>query len=414
MQGSTGARDHVPFPQKLATSVAIAVMLFTAYLIFFQVRRLSGAFGPATFIDFDAFRVAGHLALHGKMVSAYTPKDMYAAEAAMGGVGLTMPWAYPPQFDLVVPVFAILPRAVTYAIYTPLGLGLLLLVIWRLSGRDISWVIMAASAALVRASFSGQTSFIMAALAGWFALAMLKNGRYRGIPLGLMVIKPHMALGIGALALIRRDWHALGQALTVVLITGALATVVYGVDIWPAFLHGVEASGQLMHDGKFVFFRMMSTFIALVGLGVPAAAAMKVQAFVAVAALGLLVAVVRRGIPLRDQLGLAMLCTLIISPYAYDYDMLTYMVAIALLWPGLKTQARPGLRGLLLITGFAATGWSTYLSFTHGAQTAIDAAVKSGQMIVFPGLLLVALTVAVAVFLLRQPQAAQATVPQPA
>ena len=414
MQGSTGSRDHVPFPQKLVSSVAFAVMLFIGYIIFLQIRHLSGAFGPATFIDFDAFRVAGHLALHGKMVAAYTPKDMYAAEAAMGSAGVTMPWAYPPQFDLVVPVFALLPRVVTYAIYTPLCLGLLFLAIWRLSGRDIPWVITAASAALVQASFCGQTSFIMAALAGWFALAMLKGGRYRGIPLGLMVMKPHMALGIGALALIRRDWRALGQALTVVLATGALATVVYGADIWPAFLHGVEASGQVLREGKFVSFRMMSTFIALLGLGVPAGAAMKVQAFVAVAALGLLVAVVRRGIPLLDQLGLAMLCTLIISPYAYDYDMPTYMVAIALLWPGLKMQARLGLRSLLLFTGFAATGWSTYLSFTRGAQTGIDAAVRSGQIIVFPGLLLVALTVAIAAFLLRQPQDVQAAVPQPA
>lgn len=407
------APDQMPFGTKLNISLAMAIVLTLYGLIYIIATRLMDTHGPHV-IDFDVFRVAGMLAMKGRMAIAYVPEHMYAAEAAAGFGTSQMPWAYPPQMDLVTPVFILLPRILSYVLYMSCGLTGVLFLLRKVSGADVTTILIASWPALMLAVLVGQTACLMAILAALFALGVLRDRRGRGVALGLMVIKPHLAIGFGMFALIRRDWRALGEAVVTVVVTGLMATAVFGVGIWPAFLHGAHASATLLKDGQFLFFRLMSTFASLRMFGVPADLALAAQAGVALLACGLLLLASRRAVPLRDQLGLAALCTLLISPYSYDYDMPTYAVAMALLWPTLRARSGPVGRALIVLCGWVATGWSSVFLMRYEPEQDIKAAVDSGHIFLFPGLLLVALTVAIAALLLRQQQDASAGVLQPA
>ena len=78
-----------------------------------------------------------------------------------------------------------------------------------------------------------------AALIGWFLVAY-RDGRDRaGIPLGLMVIKPHLAAGIGVLTLISRRWRVALLAAAIIAASSLLATFAFGPDIWTSFRAGV-------------------------------------------------------------------------------------------------------------------------------------------------------------------------------
>ena len=52
--------------------------------------------------DFDAFHIAGRLALEGRVSEAYHALSMFAAQMEIAGTAAFMPWTYPPPFTLAM------------------------------------------------------------------------------------------------------------------------------------------------------------------------------------------------------------------------------------------------------------------------------------------------------------------------
>ena len=77
---------------------------------------------------------------------------------------------------------------------------------------------------------------------------------------------------------------------------------------------------------------------------------------VAAAALSVVAFAIYRGFPASWSLGLAAVASLLISPYAYDYDLPILGVGMALLPPDLTRLAsgreRAAIYGLTFISGF--------------------------------------------------------------
>jgi nitric oxide reductase large subunit len=63
--------------------------------------------------------------------------------------------------------------------------------------------------------------------------------------------------------------------------------------------------------------------------------------------------------------GIAILASLLVSPYNYDYDLPIFGIAIALLLPWIIARASQLEKAVLLGCSWIACGWGLFLNFTQ-------------------------------------------------
>lgn len=78
--------------------------------------------------DFDAFYITAQQVLRGQLDLVYRFETLTKLQAeAYNGATSFMPWTYPPQFDLLVAPFALLPTGVAYLLFVTATLTIYLL-----------------------------------------------------------------------------------------------------------------------------------------------------------------------------------------------------------------------------------------------------------------------------------------------
>ena len=217
--------------------VPVVMAGWTAVL--FQAPELLGREKSLT--DFDAFYIAGDLALQDRAGDAYRAVKMLVAQQEVSSRPSFMPWTYPPVFTLVVEALAHLPIGAAYLAFVLITFAFYVHILWRIAGRFLPGVFIAILPLVPLIVRTGQNGFLTGGLIGWFLLAFMERRRSAGIPMGLMIIKPHLAVGIALLSLLERRWVTMAIAASVVIAALGLATFVYGIGIWPAFFGGVTA-----------------------------------------------------------------------------------------------------------------------------------------------------------------------------
>lgn len=338
--------------------LAVVVILFCLsqmLLIALENPQLGGAAG---LVEFDVFYIIGLLAQQGRLAEAYHLPALVAAYREFSGQDSFMPWTYPPQFNLIAALLPLAPRGLAYLLFTGLSFLGFVWVLHRLAGAWLPAVLAMSLPVLYVQLASGQNGFLTAALAGWMCLWLAERRQGAGLPLGLLVIKPHMGLGLGLWALARGDWRLLAQALGVVLASSVLATLLFGPEVWLAFRAGVAEAGGFLAEGLYPFYRMTSLYAGLHRLGVDPGLALGLQLGLAALAAAAVVVVARRGgVPLRHGLALACVATLLFSPYTYDYDLTLGAVALALVARDLFARATRGQAAALVALVWMAGGW---------------------------------------------------------
>lgn len=326
------------------------------------LHQLAAAGGARELTDFDVFHVAAQMVWRGEATEAYSATTMTEAQKTLAnGVGL-LPWAYPPQFMLGIAPLGKLPLGVAAFLFLALPLAAFLIVLRRLAGPDFGLALLACAPALMINVLIGQNGYLSGALIGWACLLLLKgegkghSTAMGGLPLGLMIFKPHLAIPFAIEALARPRLRVVAVALATVALTSVLATLAFGPAIWPAFRTGVAETSAFLASGAFPLFRMVSVYAFVRSLGAPAGAAMAVHAAFALVLLALVVQTVRLKLPLRQVLGLSALASPFISPYAYLYDLPVYGIGVALLAPDLKRLASRAELAAFLALSVAAGG----------------------------------------------------------
>lgn len=358
--------------------------------------RYSGLYGPTygiSYVDFDAFHLVGRMVWGGALDQAYSIPGMLRAESADAGFATQLPWTYPPQFDLIVAPIALLNKGVAYLIMVGAAFALYVGIIRRLAGTRFSETVIVTSPAMAVCIIVGQNGFLTGALVGAFALATLRGRTVAGLPLGLMVIKPHLAVGLTVMALARRDRGVLAVAALVILASVAASTLAFGPGIWGAFIAGVHEAGAHLRQGTYPLYRMTSLYATARTLGLPANAAFALQATGALAACAVTAGSVLRRWPPQWQIGIALLCTLSISPYNYDYDLPIFGLAAALLAADLIARASRLELATMLGLAWLSSGWWIIVTLTQplGHLDRNHTITVSG----FAYALLIALTVAI-------------------
>jgi hypothetical protein len=308
-------------------------------------------------IDFDAFLIAGRLVWRGEVEQAYHFTTLLLAQRTLGAPDTFLPWTYPPVFNLVVAPFALLPRGLAYLLFTGGTLAAYLMVLRRLAPQHLGALLALVFPALIVTIACGQNGFLSGSLIGLACLYLARHDPRAGLPLGLMAIKPHLAVGFALQAAMTRDWRTALIAAGVAGASAALATLVLGPSVWRAFLGGVAEAGAFLEQGLYPLFRMISAYAVVRTLGASAAVAMAVQACVAFLALGLVALAIRRRMPTRQVIGLTAVASLLVSPYAYDYDLPILGVGLALLAPDLMARTTARERTAVFTLAWIASGW---------------------------------------------------------
>lgn len=289
-------------------------------------------------MDFLAFYAAGTMWREGLGPLAYDTKVFSANVNHFVDIG-TMHWAYPPPMFLVGGLLSLMPVWLAYLCFMLPGYGLLALVVRRLAGGYAPGAIALALPAFIINARTGQTGFWIAALQGWFVLAMLGRRSSAGVPLGLLALKPHLGVGVGFAALVQRRFGVLMIAAVVVAALGLAATLALGAPIWPAYLQGTRKAGEMLAERQFPLARMTSIYAAVVPMRLGAGLSLAIHLCGLVFALLAVLWAQHRQWPQRWVLAVAAFAGLLVSPYSYDYDLVALSVVTALLLPDLCRAA---------------------------------------------------------------------------
>lgn len=311
-------------------------------------------------LDFDAFHLAGVMISEGNLVSAYDPEIFVARQSELAGFnGTQLLWSYPPTFDLIVAPLGLLPAWLAYSLFMVATLTGCVWVLRKLSAEGFHTVLIMALPVMALILRSGQNSFLMAALIGLTCSLALRKSPFAGVPLGLMAIKPHLAVGFGIWALTDRRWTLAATSLATVAAFCAVSYVILGAQAWQAFLGGLSATGQALQDGNFSLFRMSSVYAFGVSVGLGHGSALAFHVTVIVLTLAALVRLMQLGLKPRDAMGAGVVFSALVSPYNYDYDLAILTIAASLLFSTVSRQAKAWEKRALFAAAWTI-GWYSF------------------------------------------------------
>lgn len=313
--------------------------------------------------DFINVWTSGHLLIEGKLDILYDVGAYHQyAQQLFGAIGQHN-FSYPPLVLPLMAPFAMLPYPLALAVWTILTGALFVVAVRPWWARELGapvWLAILTPAALVNI-WAGHYGFLIGALFlfAWHALAEGRQVR-AGVLIGLMVIKPHLAVLFPLVLAMRREWTAFFVAGATVISLIAVSAAIFGIPLWAEYLTvttGVQAS---MIDAGESFFRYMTTSLAtgLLQMDFPYALAIAVQTLLAVFA-AVIVGIVAKRESAHDIMPLMATGTFLVLPYAFNYDLTVVAVCAFLL---VVTRQLDGWEQRLAIGGFAAAQFGMVLS----------------------------------------------------
>ncbi|WP_322015032.1 glycosyltransferase family 87 protein [Paraburkholderia sp. J12] len=339
--------------------------LYAVFLVVWSLHSTgftdTGIARPAT--DFSVFWAASHVMLHGASWQAYDPTTFASIERALFGNRAEfslLPWLYPPTFLLVVTPLSLLPLPLSYALATIAGLVAFSWTVMRLSGlastsigRDVGVLALVASPGAFVAALYGQNSLLTAALVATAILWLDRRPVFSGIFIGLLSIKPQMALLFPFVLIATRAWRTFICAAVTASLFTLVSALICGTQTIALFLAGTRFVRESILERNDHFWRCSPTaFAALRSAGLPQWSAYAVQALVACVAIGVACSVWRGTRDVRLRAAVFVIATLLANPYVWHYELAWLGVALAALFAaGLSEGWLRGEQTLL------AAGW---------------------------------------------------------
>jgi hypothetical protein len=344
--------------------VSLLVVLLVSHLVGFASVRPAGE--PREMGGLRRLLRRRRMVWRGDVERAYSFIDLARVQQEFTGTISFMPWTYPPPFNLLVAPLALVPVPVAYALFTATTLAAYVAILRRIAGEGFPVILLALFPALAITIGCGQNGFLTGALIGLACLGLQARPGLAGASLGLMIVKPHLAAAFAVHVLLGRRWVVALTAVAVALAACLLATWLLGPSVWTAFLSGVNESRIFLEMGYYPLFRMISPTPPSARGGLPPPSPSRPRRrsprrpFATVWLAG------RRGLPLRRQLGLTAVASLLISPYAYDYDLPILGIGLALLMPDLARLATARELATLVGLTFAASVYGLAQTFRLG------------------------------------------------
>ncbi|HYE28520.1 MAG TPA: glycosyltransferase family 87 protein [Allosphingosinicella sp.] len=302
--------------------------------------------------DFANVYTSGRLMLEGRLELLYDLNGYRAYQDLLfQGALRDHNYSYPPPTLLYTWAFALLPYPVallSWLLLTGAAFAAAARPYLRDAGLPV-WLALIAPATLLNV-WAGHYGLLIGALwLGGFHL-LPRRPVVAGVLIGLMVVKPHLALLAPLILAWRGEWRAFAAAAATVAALIGVSAAAFGPDLWLTYLGDtVGVQGAMVDDVGTYFLTMMPTIVPTVSaFGFPGPIAWTLQAAAAAAAIAALLA--RMPADSRDA-GLAGgVATFLVLPYAFNYDMTVPGLAALLLFA--RRRGTEGRSGFFLLLAF--------------------------------------------------------------
>ncbi len=323
----------------LAALVRLILLALVASEVLFAGWSLSAklvpleAFGgqgvPPT--DFAVFWVVGDLARSGMGVSAYQVEVLRDGLSSLFEPGIgRMEWMYPPTALALVPVLALVPYGISYALFSAGSIGAFLASLSRIVPTRWHmglWLVF--PAATLNWSF-GQVGLLLAALMIMAAVELDRRPRLSGLCVGLLLLKPHVgAIILGALFCGRR-WRALGAALATASLMVVGSVWLFGVDAWAVWVEKVQMGAGMEMAAALKSHDAVAVQASALTFGLAPSLVRAAQTISTIAAIGVVAWVWWRDRGPICRWSAAALAPALASPYVHAHDLALLALPIAL------------------------------------------------------------------------------------
>ena len=232
-------------------------------------------------------------------------------------------FAYPPTAMVVIVPLSLFSYYPAFLAWSIAGLTLILSASLKLADDKRALAFTFTSPFLIWTLATGQMALILAGLLGiGFCLYRTGNRFRAGLVMGLLIIKPHLALALPIAFLARRDWKVIGGAAVSSGLLIMLSLLLWGLEPWRLFLENLSAAGSMnMEAGSSNLPRIPTVNAVLLNAGFSSGLAIFTHLLIAVIAV---IFCIR--IWLRQENHMLLFLTLLVippllSPYYIDYDL---------------------------------------------------------------------------------------------
>jgi hypothetical protein len=288
--------------------LAVATMGFIAYRFW-----MTGS-------DYVSLWAAGKLALAGQQNLAYDITSHHAAEQWAGHVAGIIPFPYPPPFLAIFAGFALLPFGLSYFAWV----GSTAAIYAAAARRLVPFPFVFAMPAAYLNWLTGQTTFLMAGiLIGGLSLVETSPW-WAGAILGLMVLKPQLALLLPVAMLAGREWRVIAGAILSASALLLFGLILFGWGSYAAFFAILPQYVNNLQHSFWPWYMIASPFALARFLGVSQPAALWVHGVIAVAAT--MMTARAWWLKVDARIPILVTATLLVSPYLFNYDTLLMVV----------------------------------------------------------------------------------------
>ena len=306
--------------------------------------------GHAIGRDFVNAWTAGQLVRRGETHLIFDPAAFLAAERRFFDPGLVFHFfPYPPTALFFLAPLGLWDYFTAYAVWMVAGLLVLTMaaIAFFRNARDV--VLLLLSPASAMNLVLGQNGYVTAAMmiAG-FAL-MARRPLASGVSFGLSSFKPQLGVLVPVALAARRRWTVFAAASASSVVLLVVSGIVFGWETWRAFLTvTVPTQTRMMSVGVGTFQWMTPTpFMSARLLGLGAGTALGVQAVFSAVAVLCVWRAYRR--PTLSPVATLTIATILVTPQAFNYDMIPVAASILGVARDAKTFAARQLCGLVWI-----------------------------------------------------------------
>lgn len=342
-------------PVSIALLIGYAAAI--AAMIFFSHGGMDSAARPLG-SDFSNVWAAGRLTLMGAPEASYDLARHYAEQQREFGPNVAFyGWHYPPMFLGVAALLATMPYFWALGVWQAATLPLYLLAVWKILGglNRETWLLALAYPAVFVNLLHGHNGFLTAGLFGLGLYLLDRRPVAAGLLLGLLAYKPQFGVLLPAVLIATGRWRATAAATVSVLAAAGLSLAAFGPESWLAFRDSAAFTREVvLEQGDTGWHKIVTAFSAARALGADVMTAHVVQGLVALATLVATVLLWRSDAPHGAKAAALMAGSLLMTPYALDYDMMLLGPALAFLGcEALRDGFRRGEAGLLAFVWLA-------------------------------------------------------------
>jgi hypothetical protein len=342
----------------------VALTGFALLWVILTVYAWTWNFKAANFTDYLSYWAAGKLTLAGDPVAAYDVVKHRAMEFTVTPIPGLLPFPYPPPFLLVVTPFSLLSYLWGFAAWI-LVTGLIYVAGTRRVG-DLPVTV--GHPSVLMNGLIGQNGLLTCPIIITGIFLLRQRPFLAGAILGLLVIKPQLALLLPVAVIAARLWPAIAGAAMSSIGLLLMAFALFGFGVFDGFIKILPLYTELMRQDKWPWNEFISVFAFLRYFGIDQSVALTVHAIVALAAGTLTWIAWSRDWP--EQVPILAAATLLVPPYLLTYDSLLLIVPIGF-W--LRERPRPYLAGLLWLLCFLPI--AHYFNMYRGPNTVCLAAI---------------------------------------